>query len=380
MDSAGAPRRGRPRFVAAIVLAAAVTGAALIAVGSANAGTVPAGGTAAAAPLSETIEPLPSSPTPAPVPPSAPTNLVATDLTTHSVTLTWTASTAGCCQITGYLITSSRPFTDVPGGPSKSVGNVTTAVLDGLSPTGQFSIGVRAVDSLGRYSAVSNIITLTAPISDEGDNVPPSAPTNLTLTASTLNWQPSIDNVGVTGYRVYRFDGWYTSALLTTVTGTSYVLPPTATSSPGPSGGRWVFYVRAIDAAGNVSVATGTVPGSTVPPVSPSPTPGDTCTVTYTNVSQWPHGFIANVTITNNGATPVAGWRLGFTFGGDQRITSASNATFSQSGAAATLRNTNHDAVIPPAGSVTVRINGNWHSSNAAPASFRLNGAPCANG
>jgi hypothetical protein len=102
--------------------------------------------------------------------------------------------------------------------------------------------------------------------------------------------------------------------------------------------------------------------------------------VTYTNVSQWPHGFVANVTVTNIGSTPVAGWNLGFSFGGDQRITSASGATFSQSGQAATLRNTNHDAVIRPSASVTVRLSGTWHGSNAAPTNFRLNGAPCATG
>jgi hypothetical protein len=374
MNSAAASRRGRPRLVAAIILAAAVTGAALLAVGSANAGTVPAGGIAAAPPHAFATSSPPPTIT---IPPSAPTNLVATDLTTHSVTLTWTASTAGCCAITGYGIGSSMPFTDVPAGPSKAVGNVTTAVLDGFFPGGQYSISVVAIDSLGHHSAPSNVITLTTPVTDVGDNVPPSAPGNLTFVPYTLSWQPSTDNVGVTGYRVYKFDGWYTSVLLATVTGTSYTLPPTATSPTSPTG--WSYYVRAIDAAGNVSVAADTrypPGGSPTPPASPPPS--HACTVTYTNVSQWPHGFIANIAITNTGTEQVNGWELDFTFGGDQRIISASGATFRQSGADVTMHNTSHDARIRPGGSVPVRITGSWHDSNSAPGYIVLNGDLCA--
>ncbi|GIH17718.1 cellulose binding domain-containing protein [Rugosimonospora africana] len=377
-DSATTPRRDRPRLVAAIVLAAAVVGAALIAVGSASAGTVPMAGVAVTPPGSATGTVPPTTPGTSPFPPSAPTNLVATEVTTHSATLTWTASTAGCCAITGYGITSTRPFTDVPAGPGAAVGNVTTGVLDGLQPGAQYSITVDATDSLGHNSAPSNVVTLTTPVSDEGDNVPPSAPTNLTLVANTLSWQPSTDNVGVTGYQVYRYDGFYSGGLMATVTGTSYTVPPTATFPP--SGTGWKFYVRAIDSAGNVSVASNLVPlsgGGYSPSPSARPTPGSFCAVTYANVSQWPHGFIADVTIRYTGTAALSAWTLDFTFAGDQRITFAHNATFFQSGADATLRNTSQNGIFPPNSSVTVRLTGTWHSSNAAPTIFRLGGNLC---
>ena len=40
--------------------------------------------------------------------------------------------------------------------------------------------------------------------------------------STTLTWSPSTDNVAVTGYNVYRFDGVFISTLLSTVSGTTY--------------------------------------------------------------------------------------------------------------------------------------------------------------
>src|SRR5699024_6251467 len=43
---------------------------------------------------------------------------------------------------------------------------------------------------------------------DEGDSIAPSKPTNLSATATedsvSLNWTAATDNVGVTGYKIYR--------------------------------------------------------------------------------------------------------------------------------------------------------------------------------
>lgn len=85
------------------------------------------------------------------------------------------------------------------------------------------------------------------------DTTPPSAPTSLsasgtTQTSTNLSWNASTDNVGVTGYDVYQ-NGSFSK----TVTGTSTTmtgLSPATTYS---------FYVRAKDAAGNVSSNSNTV-------------------------------------------------------------------------------------------------------------------------
>ncbi|ACZ89829.1 glycosyl hydrolase family 18 protein [Streptosporangium roseum] len=83
-----------------------------------------------------------------------------------------------------------------------------------------------------------------------GDTTPPSVPGNLRSTATSsssvsLAWNASTDNVGVTGYEIYRG-----TTLVTTVTGTTHtdtgLTPATAYS----------YTVRARDAAGNRSTAS----------------------------------------------------------------------------------------------------------------------------
>ncbi len=81
---------------------------------------------------------------------------------------------------------------------------------------------------------------------DIGDTQPPTAPSNLALTEPgsgqvRLAWSASTDDVGVTGYTVYR-DG----APVTTVTGTTF-------TETRPAGTRVEYFVRARDAAGHES-------------------------------------------------------------------------------------------------------------------------------
>ncbi|MEV0607065.1 cellulase family glycosylhydrolase [Polymorphospora rubra] len=84
-----------------------------------------------------------------------------------------------------------------------------------------------------------------------GDTQAPTVPGNLRATGTTsssvsLAWNASTDNVGVTGYDVYRG-----GAIATTVTGTSATI-----SGLNPST-SYAFSVRARDAAGNTSAQTG---------------------------------------------------------------------------------------------------------------------------
>jgi hypothetical protein len=94
------------------------------------------------------------------------------------------------------------------------------------------------------------------------DTEPPTAPTNLIANAVsyslvTLNWDPSTDNVGVEGYYVYREDQG--TAPIASIVTTTY--------SDGTVKARrtYSYYVKAYDAAGNISdpsnTATVTTPG-----------------------------------------------------------------------------------------------------------------------
>lgn len=93
---------------------------------------------------------------------------------------------------------------------------------------------------------------------DAGDVTPPSTVTGLTVTATTpqqlqLQWSASTDDVGVTGYRVFRAAGGAASTLLKTVSATT-------TGDTGLTGGtRYCYSVSATDAAGNESARSAEV-------------------------------------------------------------------------------------------------------------------------
>ena len=111
---------------------------------------------------------------------------------------------------------------------------------------------------------------------------------------------------------------------------------------------------------------------------SGSTPPGASCTVTYTTTAQWTGGFTANVTIANNGSSPISGWTLAFTFPGDQEITDAWNGAASQSGEKVSIANESYNATIEAGGNTSLGFQGTWTTSNAAPTAFTLNGTSCA--
>jgi uncharacterized delta-60 repeat protein len=219
-------------------------------------------------------------------PPTAPTNLTATfNSTTNTIDLSWTAATDNVA-VTGYRI-----YRDGGTAPISTV-NATTFSDAGLS--GTHSYGVTAIDAAGNESSLSNIASATVVVS--GDVTPPTAPTALTATANlatstiALSWTASTDDVGVSGYRVFRDNG---STPIATVSGTTF----------NDSGllGTHVYAVAAIDAAGNQSAlsnsatATITIPeGSTIENLTVSPT-------TVTAPAN------ATGTVTLNGAAPAGG-------------------------------------------------------------------------
>lgn len=99
------------------------------------------------------------------------------------------------------------------------------------------------------------------PEEPEPDTAAPSVPAGLTGSGTTagtvtLGWTASTDNVGVTGYRVFRgtTSGFTANAAsqVGTPTGTSFTQEDVAV-------GTWYYRVSAVDAAGNVSAASSAV-------------------------------------------------------------------------------------------------------------------------
>jgi chitodextrinase len=180
--------------------------------------------------------------------PTAPTGLTANATGTSTVDLNWTAATDNV-GVTGYRIFRN----------GSQVGTTTnTSFTDsGLSPATVYTYSVVAFDGAGNTSPPSGSATATT--QSPPDTQAPTAPTSLTATATSfstvaLNWSPSSDNVGVTGYIIYRGGVQVGTASGTTFTDTG--LSPLTT---------YTYTVKARDAAGNLSPASAAATVTTLP-------------------------------------------------------------------------------------------------------------------
>ncbi len=117
------------------------------------------------------------------------------------------------------------------------------------------SLTAKAYDAAGN-NTTSAAVSVT--VNNVADTTPPTVPQNVTATAGRRSikvaWSASTDDTGVTGYEVWRAtSATGTFSLLTTTTSTSY------TNSGLARGSQYWYYVKARDAAGNVSAASATV-------------------------------------------------------------------------------------------------------------------------
>jgi chitodextrinase len=168
-------------------------------------------------------------------PPSAPPNVAATSRTATSIALGWWASSDNV-GVTGYGLYRS--------GVQVGTSATTTGIFSGLTCNTNYTLAVDAYDAAGNKSSKTTVMVATTACPD---TTPPSVPTglavsNVTQTSMNLTWNASSDNVGVTGYDVYR-----NATKMATVTSVS-------SSQSGLScGTAYAYGVRALDAAGNVS-------------------------------------------------------------------------------------------------------------------------------
>lgn len=122
------------------------------------------------------------------------------------------------------------------------------------------------------------------------------------------------------------------------------------------------------------AVATAAQPAPSSAPLAA----GASCAVTYSVVRTWPDGVQAQAVLTNTSASPLSGWRLTWSFAGDQRVTDLWNGDLAQSGKRVSVTNTPYDGTIAPSASVTIGFTGSTSGSDPPPAAFQLNGADCA--
>ena len=184
--------------------------------------------------------------------PSVPAGLTATAVSSSQINLSWTASTDNV-GVTGYNV--YRNGTQIASVAATSYSDT------GLTASTAYSYSMQATDAAGNVSLQSGGVSATTQsvtTPPTTDTTIPTTPTNLFATAVSssqvsLTWTASTDNVGVTGYRIYR-----AGTLLTTVTTTSYSntgLSPSTTYS---------YTVQAIDAANNASAQSASASATTL--------------------------------------------------------------------------------------------------------------------
>ena len=219
--------------------------------------------------------------TPETTPPNPPI-LTASGTTSTSTVLSWSGAFDNVA-VTGYDVYQGATLIGTTSG--------TTFTVTGLTAATSYTFTVRAKDADGNVSVPSNAVTITT---NAADTTPPTPPTlsasGTTSTTTNLSWTGATDNIAVTGYNVYKnglLIGSTTLATTFTVTG---LLPSTT----------YVFTVKAIDAAGNLSVNSNSVSVTTNPPDTTPPTPptlsASLTTSTSTNLS-W-IGATDNVAVT----------------------------------------------------------------------------------
>ncbi|MBN8640537.1 MAG: T9SS type A sorting domain-containing protein [Flavobacteriales bacterium] len=219
------------------------------------------------------------------VAPTAPT-LSASGTTSNSTNLSWTGATDNVA-VTGYDVYRN-------GALIGSTTTATTFAVTGLTASTTYTFNVRAKDAAGNVSVNSNTVSVTTSAAP-ADTVAPTAPTlsasGTTATSTNLSWTGATDNVGVTGYDVYR--GGVLIGSTTTATTFAATGLTAATT--------YTFNVRAKDAAGNVSVNSNTVT------VTTSSTTVTYCTAGSTNTADERIQRVQFGTI-NNPSTGTAGY------------------------------------------------------------------------
>ncbi len=237
-------------------------------------------------------------------PPSVPASVsvaaaaTSTVLSIASTTVSWETSTDNIA-VAGYYV-----YRD---GALISTSTAVTGVsyVDWVSP-GTYFYTVAAYDAAGNLSARSSPARITI----AQDLVAPAIPAGLSASvilgpAGRISWSPSVDNVAVAGYYVYRGGTW----LATVTTSTAY-------TDTRPLAGTDTYTVAAYDVAGNTSAqsmpASVTILADLVPPSVPTDlaatVAASTATLSWSpsadNVGVWGYyvyrneSQIANVTST----------------------------------------------------------------------------------
>jgi|GEM_PF-2798592 len=179
--------------------------------------------------------------------PSTPTNLVVKANSATQISLNWSAATDNVA-VTGYKVFRDNVLL------ANTLSN--NYINTGLTPNTSYVYTVSAFDAKGNTSLPSSSSSTTT-LATSTDILAPLTPTRLKAvtisnTAIKLSWVNSTDNVGVTGYNIFR-----NSNLIATTAGNSF------TDSGLSPKTRYSYHVVAFDGAGNNSAISNTALATT---------------------------------------------------------------------------------------------------------------------
>lgn len=172
--------------------------------------------------------------------PSAPSQLVSTVATEHTIKLTWNASTDNV-DVTGYDVYRNGEKIGAVSGLTNSYRDVA------LQPGTSYQYVIKAHDEAGNESSSSTKLTTNTKALDL---LQPTTPLNLAVTDSGINtialeWSAASDNRGITGYLIYR-----DTVLIGMTTATTF---QDGDLRPGTT---YTYTVKAKDSSLNVSAAS----------------------------------------------------------------------------------------------------------------------------
>jgi hypothetical protein len=225
-------------------------------------------------------------------------------------------------------------------------------ILSGLQPATLYHFRVLSTD-VNNNVANGSDLTFTTATGSTPDTMPPSVPTGLAATAIStsqinLSWNPSTDNVGVTGYKIFRGGSQVATSATTTYQDTAL---SAATS--------YTYNVAAFDAAGNTSMqsasATATttantfqLSGSISPATSAS---GATLTLSGAGSGSTTADASGNFAFAGlaNGSYTVTPTRVGFTFSPGSQTTTINGGNVTGVNFTATSQTYSISGTISPA-------------------------------
>jgi hypothetical protein len=290
----------------------------------------------------------------------------------------------GCPVLDGV----SFPYTIAPGGSYTLTNTFGDPGFSGCQPTSLRMSANINVTGAGTVTTVTATLQFTGAcpngvtinqLSFSSPSVPVGQVSTLTLVLRNCGSQPVQGLTTWISQFTFGGTGLPPGCPASDPVALTYSLAPGATTTQTLGFADPIASCQATGIAATVNVGvngvTGTAATATANLVITGAATGG-CHVTYAP-NNWQGGFTATVTIANTGSSAINGWTLAFTFPGDQKITSAWNATVTQTGTSVTAANLGYNAAIAPGGSQSFGFQGTWTTRDAAPASFTVNSLAC---